>query len=324
MAFSALLLVFAGLALAGYGLAASRREATAEVESRLQRFGSIEQPAAEGATWSADTPNVVAQAVDRAVAGKGVSEQAATLLARANVRLTVGEYLLLRAGVGAGGFVVGLLAGMVLVGGVLALCLALLGAGAGWMGPQIYLNRRAKARTKRFEEQLGDAISLMANSLRAGYSLFQTMDLVARETPAPMGEEFLRVVREVGLGVSPGEALQHLLRRITSEDLDLMVTAISIQHEVGGNLAQILDVIGETIRERVRIKGEIMVLTAQGRLSGYIITGLPIALAGIMMVINPTYERAVLVYPWIFLPITAVILIVIGFVVMRKIVSIDV
>src|SRR6185437_5346620 len=92
----------------------------------------------------------------------------------------------------------------------------------------------------------------------------------------PMNEEFTRVVREVGLGITPQEAMDHLLRRITSDDLDHLVTAINIQHEVGGNMAQILDVIGETIRERVRIKGEISVLTAQGSLSGYIISGLPV------------------------------------------------
>ena len=172
--------------------------------------------------------------------------------------------------------------------------------------------------------QLGDAITLMANSLRAGYSLMQTMELVSRESSPPMNEEFTRVVREVGLGISAHEAMDHLLRRITSEDLDLLVTAIDIQREVGGNLAQILDVIGETIRERVRIKGEIKVLTAQGSLSGYIISALPIGLAAFMFIINPSYVSALFVFPWVCLPITGLILIAIGFMVMRKIVRIEV
>src|SRR5207237_10186444 len=105
----------------------------------------------------------------------------------------------------------------------------------------------------------------------------------------PIGAEFKRVVREVGLGLSPQDALNNLLRRMPSEDLDLLITAINIQYEVGGNLAQILDTISHTIRERVRIKGEIQVLTAQGRVSGYLIAVLPIVIALAVSVINPGY-----------------------------------
>src|SRR5699024_6296360 len=128
-----------------------------------------------------------------------------------------------------------------------------LGVGVvGWMGPHWYVGYQARKRAQRFNDQLGDTIGMMANSLRAGYSLLQTMELASRETPEPMATEFRRVVREVGLGISPQEAMRHMLDRVPSEDLDLLVTAINIQHEVGGNLAKILDVMGETIRERVR------------------------------------------------------------------------
>jgi tight adherence protein B len=118
--------------------------------------------------------------------------------------------------------------------------------------------------------------------------------------------------------------MDHLLRRITSEDLDLLVTAINIQHEVGGNMAQILDVIGETIRERVRIKGEISVLTAQGSMSGYIISALPLGLAVFLFVINPGYMTSLFAFPWVCMPIFGAILIVIGFFAMKKIVQIEV
>ena len=140
----------------------------------------------------------------------------------------------------------------------------------------------------------------------------------------PISEEFRRVVREVGLGVPLQDALDHLLERIPSEDLDLLVTAIAINHEVGGNLAQILEIIGETIRERVRIKGEIRVLTAQQSLSGYIISLLPVGLAILIFLLNPSYLLSLLRWPWICMPIGAVICMVLGFMVMRRIVAIEV
>jgi tight adherence protein B len=139
-----------------------------------------------------------------------------------------------------------------------------------------------------------------------------------------MSEEFRRVVREVGLGVPLQDALDHLLERIPSEDLDLLVTAIAINHEVSGNLAQILEIIVETIRERVRIKGEIRVLTAQQSLSGYIISLLPVGLAILIFLLNPSYLLSLLRWPWICMPIGAVICMVLGFVVMRRIVAIEV
>lgn len=119
----------------------------------------------------------------------------------------------------------------------------------------------------------------------------RSIELVSRETPAPMGEEMLGVVREVNLGLGMEEALHNMVRRIKSEDLDLMVTAISIQQSVGGNLAEILDTIAFTIRERVRIKGEVNTLTAQGRYSGYLVAFLPIAIAGMINMISKAFMQ---------------------------------
>jgi tight adherence protein B len=148
---------------------------------------------------------------------------------------------------------------------------------------------RQTRRLNAFNDQLGDTITLLANSLRSGYSLLQSMEMVSRELSPPMSEEFERLTREIGLGLSTEEALNNLLRRITSDDLDMMVTAVNIHHEVGGNLSEILDTIGHTIRERVRIKGEIRTLTAMARYSGYIVSILPIAVAGLLFVMNPDY-----------------------------------
>lgn len=319
-----LILLAAAIALVVAGLVGLReRPASPELEERLELYAGREAVAAEEFA-GARGPNVVAQQIDRAVRGRSFSEVIRTNLARADLRLTVGEFLMLRAGSAMGGFLIGFVLGRGPSRPLLGLFVALVCAVIGWFIPHWFVLYRARRRMNRFVNQLGDAITLMANSLRAGYSLLQTMELVAREAPSPMREEFRRVVREVGFGIPTQEALQHLLRRIPSEDLDLLVTAISIQHEVGGNLAQILDVIGETIRERVRIKGEIRVLTAQQSLSGYIISALPIGLAVILFLLNPDYLTPLFSWPWICMPIAAVTFMVIGFIVMRRIVAIEV
>ena len=318
------LLALVAAAMLAYGVANRReRVATPELEERLERFGAYDQATAE-AVGGSRTPNLVAQQVDRAVRGKTFSETISTALVRADIRMTVGEFLLVRAGTTSAGFVVGFVLGRGFSNPGLGLLVGIVVGFVSWMLPQWYVAHRARQRTQRFVDQLGDTVLLMANSLRAGYSLLQTMEMVSRESPAPMSDEFRRVVREVGLGISAQDAMAHLLRRIPSEDLDLLVTAINIQHEVGGNLAQILDVIGETIRERVRIKGEVRVLTAQQSISGYVISGLPVGLAALLFLINPTYEMGMMKFPWICMPIGGVILILAGFLAMRKIVQIDV
>lgn len=318
---AAALFVFASVALVYFGVQASRaRASTPEMEDRLDRYGNIIDTAVEDSGSSA--ASVVSERIERAAKGTSFGEKSASALARADVKMTVGEFLAIRGAAAITGFMFGLLLGRAQIG-----LAVLFGIGVGilgWMIPPIYLSSRASKRQKAFVGQLGDTIGLMANSLRAGYSLLQTMELVSREAPSPMSDEFRRVVREVGLGVSPQQALNNLLRRVPSEDLDLMVSAISIQHEIGGNLGQILDIIGDTIRERVRIQGEIKVLVAQQQLAGYVISGMPIVLAGGLFLLNPEYMMQVFVWPWICLPVGAMVLLVIGFFVMKKIVAIEV
>src|SRR5690606_32429750 len=147
----------------------------------------------------------------------------------------------------------------------------------------------ANRRLHAFENQLSDTLNLWVNALRSGYSVLQGMEAIATELPPPISREFERVVQEVRLGLSLEQALANLVRRMPSEDLDLIVTAINIQREVGGNLAEILDIISHTIRERVRMKGEIRTLTSQGRLTGWVIGLLPLILAFLVYSINPRY-----------------------------------
>jgi tight adherence protein B len=238
-------------------------------------------------------------------------------LARANLKLKVSEYYYIRIGSALG---LGLLLGILRdpISGVVGLFL-------GYMLPRFYVGRRIGGRLGSFNKQLADTITLLSNSLRAGSSFLQSIELVSRETPAPMGEEMGRVVREVNLGLGMEEALANLVRRIKSDDLDLMVTAIGVQQQVGGNLAEILDTIAFTIRERVRIKGDINTLTAQGRMSGYLVAFLPIGIAVVLNMINPAFMAPLFsqLIGQILLGV-GLVMMTIGFFAIQKIVSIKV
>ncbi len=316
-----ILVLGAGM-LVVFGIQTTRsRAATPEMETRLERYGHI----ADNIVAPNEEPRartVMANRVEDAVGGRSSSEGVRAALARADLRMTVGEWVLVRLGSAAGFSVVGLLMGRFAL--AVALVLGVVMAGLGWMAPHFYLKFRASKRQNRFNGQLGDTISLMANSLRAGYSLLQTMDLVGKESPSPISDEFRRVVREVGLGISTRQALENLFRRVPSEDLDLLITAIMIQGEVGGNLGEVLDIIGETIRERVRIKGEIKTLTAQQSISAYVLCALPLVLGGGLFLMNPSYMVQMFVWPYICMPIAAAVLMIAGYLVMRKIVAIEV
>ncbi len=238
-------------------------------------------------------------------------------LARANLKLKVSEYYAIRFAMAIGLSLVLFVFRDPLSG--------LAGLFVGYFLPRFWVGRRIGSRLSAFNKQLPDTITLMSNSLRAGSSFLQSAELVSRESPPPMGEEMLRVVREVNLGLSMEEALHNMVRRIKSDDLDLMVTAISIQQQVGGNLAEILDTIAFTIRERVRIKGEVNTLTAQGRYSGYLVAMLPIAIAFMINLISPAFMAPLFtqLIGQILLAVGAVMM-TIGFFAIRKITDIKI
>lgn len=169
------------------------------------------------------------------------------------------------------------------------LLLALAGAVLFFEIPFLVMRIRTRRRMKVFNRQLGDALILIANSLRTGYSFIQSFDLVAREMQPPMSTEFSRTIKEMNLGMTTEDALEKMSKRLQSNDLDLVITAVLIQRQVGGNLAELLDNLARTIRERVRIRGHIQTLTAQGRISGIIVTLLPLILGLIIYSLNPEY-----------------------------------
>jgi tight adherence protein B len=298
------------------------------VASRLERYASGREDAA-----ATDEPgeSAVVAGLSRVIERQDLATRLATDLARADLKMKPAEFILIWAATPFVFAAVVFVLGFVFEGfrNPIALVVAfLLGI---WM-PRVYLKRRQGKRIKRFAEQLPDTITLLANSLRAGSSFLQGMELVTREARPPISEEFERVVREMQLGVALQPALNNLVRRVASEDLELMVTAIQIQSQVGGNLATVLDAIAFTIRERVRIQGEIQTLTAMQRYSGYVITLLPVGLGLILLLISPNYIGVMFQNPpGLFgLPIGVVFFLVglmsmgVGFLLIRRIVDIKV
>ncbi|WP_278961900.1 type II secretion system F family protein [Mitsuokella multacida] len=188
------------------------------------------------------------------------------------------------------GGLVGLVTFLVTLKGAMFFVGALVGILMGFA----LLGLRIRRRRKKFTNQLGDMLTMVANALRAGFSFMQAFELIAREMDAPMGREVQLVVNEVNLGNTLESALDNMQRRVASPDFELVVTAVLIQRQVGGDLASILDTISETIAERVRMRREVMTLTAQGRLSGIVLAILPFAMAGILTFIKPDYLKPLL------------------------------
>ena len=244
----------------------------------------------------------------------------ATNLAQADLKLKPAEYIavMVLAAMGVG-LVAWYFGGREIVSG-------LIGAIIGLLLPRIYVGRQKSRRLIKFNEQLQDMLNLVVNGLRAGFSTVQALEAVSRELPDPISTEFRRVVQEMQLGISMEDSLSNLLRRIPSPDLDFIIVAMNVQREVGGNLAEILDTISYTIRERVRIKGEIRVLTAQVLYSGRFISVLPIILSLILWFINRDYMMTFFdnLLCGVLMLSCAAVLVGVGYFVMTRIANIEV
>jgi tight adherence protein B len=288
------------------------------IEARLKEYGVSEREPVSGDTDAHATRRRAAwPGVNRLLAGFGLGPRLATALARADLPLTAAEFALIMVGAGAAGF----LLGTVRMGLGLALALAAI---FGYL-PILYLRSKQNHRQRAFTDQLPDVLTLLVGALRAGYGLTQSLEMLVEQLPPPASVEFARVMRAIGLGLPVHRALSEMAERVGSDDLDLVVTAIGVQYEMGGNLAQTLDTIGDTVRDRIRILREIRVLTAQQRLSGYILAVVPPFLGLMLFVLNPEYMSGLLEPGWIrLLPIAAVLMQVAGFLVIRSIVDIEV
>ncbi|MEZ0395663.1 MAG: type II secretion system F family protein [Anaerolineales bacterium] len=262
------------------GVIISATSKRADLEERLGKYLEEEKPQAQKPETSALT-DWVNKRVEKSSWGERLSKE----LARADLKFKPGEYVALYV------IVVIVMAAIAYLLGGREVVSAGIGAVVGLFLPNMYLKQQQRRRLIRFNDQLPDMLNLMVNGLRAGYSTLQAMEAVSKEMPPPLCDEFRRVVQEIQLGIPMERALDNLLRRIPSEDLDFVVTAINVQREVGGNLAEILDVISYTIRERIRIKGEIRVLTSQVMYSGRLLSLMPIGLICILWFLNPAYIR---------------------------------
>ncbi len=233
-------------------------------------------------------------------------------LAKAGLRMTSSEFLLIQV---AGAVGLGLL-GIALRGiGPEFLLLGWL----GFMAPVLYMRNRQAARQRAFSLQLGNTLTLLSNALKTGYSLGQAIDIVARKAPRPVSDEFAVVTASVQFGASIEDALAALVKRVQSSDLDFIVVAILLHRKVGGNLPEILDNIAETIRERLRMKQEMSVLTAHARASSTLISALPVILGLLMYAITPGYFKPMVESPiGIGMLVFAGFLVILGNVVMRR------
>lgn len=277
-----LLIIFGGggvaILLLLVGVVVSARSERTLVEQRLGRY--LEEDL-EDLKAAKDKSSPVGDWLNTRLEKSGWGDGIAKELARADLKLKPAEYVALMIIVGFGaGFIAWYLVDT---------AFGVLGFVIGTFLPRVYVKRQQGKRLIRFNEQLADMLNLMVNGLRAGYSTMQAMEAVSNEMPGPSNDEFRRVVQEMQLGISMEAALDNLLRRIPSDDLDLVITAINVQREVGGNLAEILDTISYTIRERVRIKGEIRVLTSQVIYSGRFLAMMPLLISGALWLMNRPY-----------------------------------
>jgi tight adherence protein B len=273
------------LVLLGIGVYVSSSSERGMMEERLGKY--LDQDAPSTSKQDDKSSGLATEWLNRRVEKSPMGEKLARSLARADLKFKPGEFIgfIFIVGITLGGlawFLGGDDPTGKLVSGVIGMLL-------GIVIPIMYVRSQQGRRLNKFNNQLSDMLNLMVNGLRAGYSTMQAMEAISKELPAPINEEFRRVVQEMQLGIPMDKALENLMRRIPSDDLDFVITAINVQREVGGPLAEILDTIAFTIRERVRIKGEIKVMTAQVTMSGRILSGIPFAIFVLIWFINQEY-----------------------------------
>ena len=295
--------------------------------TRLNRYTNSTVISAEGKKQSKQQElkiglGFIARGVKDAKSLDGYKKKIQLELQRAHILLKPEEYITVSIILF---FALGLLMFIFMSSSKFAIIFAIVGGIIGWILPSFYLKMKIKKRIKFLNDQLNDAIVLISNSLKAGYSFFQAVDIVAKEMTGPIAEEFSQLQKEVNFGTTTEKALENLVTRVTSDDLELVVTAVLIQRQVGGNLSEVLDNISTTIRERIRIKNEVKTVTAQGRVSGMIIAAMPPILGLILFFINKSHIMVLFTEP-IGLAILgfSVFMEIIGIYFISRIVSIEV
>ena len=322
MSFSTLIilgLVFIiGLALVAF-LLIRTTSSGGDMQERIEVYATVPEYAVERKT---NRPNPrlfrIRRQLNSMLSLLGTEELNLQLM-RADWKITATEFMLIRIGLMVVGFVLG---GMIFGNVLSGLALAILAN----LVPGIFLRRTASRRQIKFESQLVDVLVLITGAVKTGFSLLQAMEVVQREMQPPASDEFRRVHTEIGLGISLSQALDNLSTRMENQDLDLVVTAVKIHDQVGGNLSTMLEAVTETVRERDRLFREARVITTQQRYTSYLISLLPIGIGLAMFMINPNYIMQMFTngFPWILIPIFAVIGVIAGHFVLQRITKIEV
>jgi len=251
----------------------------------------------------------------------GSSEDLALQLERADMNIRTGEFIALKFGLALVAFV----APALVVPGPIGFAIGGVAAIVMYNAPAFYLKRRRNGRVNKLNSQLPEALSIVSNALKAGFGLLQALDNAADQLSHPISTEFGRTIHEMNVGSSAEEALLNLSERAGSYDLDIVVTAILVQRTVGGNLGEILDNVADTMRERIRIRGEIQTLTAQQKLTGLVIGFLPIGVGFLFQLMSPGYiEPLFTTLIGRFMIGLAVVLEVVGVMVIQRILNIEV
>jgi tight adherence protein B len=283
------------------------------IDSRLGEYGQVTDPLSN----TRQAPTSLKDRLGRSIRRMTWAEGLANSLRQADVPYTAVEYALIMLGLSAAGF----LLGTARAGLVLGIPLGI----SGLYGPVLYLKSKGTKRRQTIADQLPDVLTLLVGALRAGYGLSQALNVVADQAPQPSRDEYVRALQAVELGVPLQQAMTDMADRIDSDDVDLFVSVVNIQFELGGNLAQTLDTIGETIRDRIRLQREIRVQTSQQQLSGYVLVGLPVFLGVAISFISPGFMEPLFEpgLPRLML-IGMVIMEIMGYLIIRKILDLDV
>lgn len=255
-----------------------------QIRTRLEGVLSGQGPAEVSAVDPLRKLHLTAGVLEFIVSGKWLV-RISDRLRKADSELKPVDFLALSVALAGLGFAIPYL----FLGGIMGLLVAIAAAVAGYQVPQIWINRRAEARAKKLEEQLPETLTLLANSLKAGFGLLQSLSLAIEQLQHPIATELAQTVHETNVGSSMDEAFLDLGERCESYDLDLVVTAILVQRASGGDLAEILATVAETMRERIRIRGEITTLTAQQKMTGIVIGLLPVGVGALLFLVSPEY-----------------------------------